>query len=101
RGAQEETYGWLRFGREELARHRDGLAIEGPMVPLFKALGFLDREDFLDPDSAANQQASNEWRRKAETAPAFMWLTTRNDAPDTRLLTGMAYARLNLAAAAM
>ena len=30
-----------------------------------------------------------------------MWLTTRNDAPETRLLTGMAYARLNLAATAL
>jgi hypothetical protein len=100
RGAQEETYGWLRFGREEVAEYRDGLAIEGPFVPLFKAMGFLDREDFLNPDSTANKEAAKEWRRKAETAPAFMWMTTRNDAPVTRIEAGMAYARLNLAATA-
>jgi hypothetical protein len=100
RGAQEETYSWLRFGHEEMAEHRDGLAIEGPLVPLFKAMGFLDREDFLNPDSTANKEAAREWRRKAETAPAFMWMTTRNDAPATRIEAGMAYARLNLAATA-
>jgi hypothetical protein len=100
RGAQEETYGWLRFGREEIAQRRDGLAIEGPMIPLLRALGFLDREDFLNPNSTANKQAADEWRRKAETSPAFMWLTTANDAPFTRLEAGMAYARLNLAASA-
>jgi hypothetical protein len=100
-GAQQETYRWLRFGREEAARHRDGLAIEGPMVPLFKALGFLGEDDFLNPDSTANQQAATEWRRKAETAPAFMWLTTANDAAATRLDAGAAYARMNLAATAL
>ena len=98
RGAQVETYSWLRFGREELARHRDGLAIEGPMVPLFKALGFLDEEDFLNPDSVGNKQAAQDWRAKAESAPAFMWLATPDDRPTTRLHAGMAYARLNLAA---
>lgn len=98
RGAQEETYSWLRFGRDEVARHRDGLAIDGPMVPLFKALGFLDREDFLNPDSTANKQAADDWRRKAETSPAFVWLNSTDDAATTRLLAGMAYARMNLAA---
>lgn len=100
RGAQEETFGWLRFGREEIARHRDGLAIDGPMIPLFKALGFLDLEDMLDPDSTSNKQAAADWRRKAEAAPAFMWLTTQDDGPASRIAAGMAYARMNLAATA-
>ncbi len=62
--------------------------------------GVLDREDFLNPDSTANKQGADEWRAKAETSPAFMWLTTANDTPSTRLATGIAYARLNLAATA-
>ncbi len=99
-GAQDETYGWLRFGRAQIAEHRDGLAIEGPMIPLFKAIGVLDREDFLNPGSTANKQGADEWRAKAESSPAFMWLTTANDTPSTRLATGIAYARLNLAATA-
>jgi hypothetical protein len=100
-GAQSETYRWLRFGRAHAARERDGLAIEGPMVGLAKSMGFLDEDDFLDPASTANQQAARDWRAKAESAPAFMWLATANDAPSTRLQAGMAYARLNLAATAL
>lgn len=99
-GAQEETYRWLRFGRREIAEHRDGLAIDGAMIPLFKSLGFLGLDDFLNPDSTANKQAAEEWRAKAESAPAFMWMTTAEDTPLARLTTGMAYARLNLSATA-
>jgi hypothetical protein len=97
-GAQEETYRWLRFGRAEIAEHRDGLAIDAPMAPLLRSMGFLDREDFLDPDSMANKQAAQDWRRKAESAQAFAWLSTPDDAPVRRLIAGMAYARMNLAA---
>lgn len=100
RGAQEETYGWLRFGREAIARNPDGLAIDGPMIPLLKTLGFLDRDDLLNPNSTASKQTADDWRRKAEAAPAFMWLNSADDAPLTRLLSGFAYARMNLAATA-
>lgn len=101
RGAQEETYQWLRFGREHAARERDGLALNGPMVGLAKAVGMLDEADFLDPDSFANKSAADDWRKKAESATGFMWLATADDRPETRLATGMAYARLNLAANAL
>ncbi|MGH6951736.1 MAG: Acg family FMN-binding oxidoreductase, partial [Vitreimonas sp.] len=100
RGAQEETYTWLRFGAREVAEHRDGLAIDAPMAPLLKATGLLSREAFLDPDSFANKQAAEDWKRKADTAPAFMWLSTPEDTPQARLIAGMAYARMNLAATA-
>ena len=100
RGAQDETYNWLRFGRSEIAEHRDGLAIEAPMAPLLKSIGLLSRDDFLDPDSFANKEAARDWRAKAESAPAFMWLTTPSDTPQARLMAGMAYARMNLAATA-
>lgn len=100
RGAQEETYKWLRFGAEERARHRDGLYIDVPVPGVLRALGMLNEETVVNPDSSANREVAEEWKRKAETAPAFMWLTTPNDTPTTRLMAGMAYARMNLAATA-
>lgn len=100
RGAQEETYNWLRLGREERARHRDGLFIDVPVPGLLRAIGMLDRDDLLNPESSANRQASAEWREKAMTAPAFMGLRSAEDAPATRLAAGRAYARMNLAATA-
>lgn len=96
-GAQRETYRWLRFGRDQVAAHRDGLAIEGPMIGPLKAIGMFDEADMIDPNSFANQTAASDWRKKAESATGFMWMTTPDDRPDTRIVTGMAYARLNLA----
>jgi hypothetical protein len=97
-GALEETYQWLRFGREEIAEHGDGLAIDAPMMPLFKMLGFLSREAMTDPNSQANRSALADWRKKAESAPAFLWLTSNDDTPTSRLMAGRFYARLALAA---
>ena len=100
-GAQRETYRWLRFGRDQVAAHRDGLAIEGPMIGPLKAVGMFDEADMINPESFANQSAASDWREKAESATGFMWMTTPDDRPDTRLVTGMAYARLNLAMTAL
>ncbi len=97
-GAQRETYRWLRIGREAIARERDGLAINSPMAPVLKAVGLLGEDDLINPDSLANSSTAKDWQAKAMSSPAFMWLTTANDAPTTRLEAGMAYARLNLAA---
>ncbi len=97
-GALEETYQWLRFGPEDVARHRDGLAIGGAMMPLFKALGFVSREAMTDPNSQSNKTALDDWKRKADSAPAFLWLTTTDDTAGSRLHAGRAYARLALTA---
>jgi hypothetical protein len=61
----------------------------------------FDEADMVDPSSFANQTAATEWRKKAESATGFMWMTTPDDRADTRLVTGMAYARLNLAMTAL
>lgn len=100
-GAQRETYRWLRFGREQVAEHRDGLAIEGPMIGVLKAAGVFGEDDLIDPDSFANSSAAKDWKAKAESATGFMWLATANDMPISRLQAGIAYARLNLAATAL
>jgi hypothetical protein len=100
-GALEETYGWLRFGREDVAEHRDGLAIEGAMIPLFKALGFLNREAMIDPESQSNKSALADWKKKAESAPAFLWMTTTENTPNARMSAGRAYQRLALTAQAL
>jgi hypothetical protein len=101
RGAQEETYRWLRFGEAEMAEHRDGLGVQGPLVGVLRGMGLLNEDAMLDPDSFANQSALKDWRAKAMSSPAFMWLATADDRPATRLAAGAAYARLNLMATAL
>lgn len=101
RKAQEETYRWLRFGEGEIARHRDGLGVQGPLAGVLRWMGFLDEENMLNPDGFANQSTLKDWREKAMSSPAFMWLATADDRPATRLAAGAAYARLNLTATAL
>jgi len=100
RGALEETYRWLRFGRTDALQKGDGLEISTPGISLFHALGFLNRAAMTDPNSDANKQALAMWKPKIDTAPAFAWLETQenDDTPTGRLYAGMAYARMNLAA---
>lgn len=100
-GAAAETFEWLRFGREEIARHQDGLAIDAPGIGIFRMLGQLDRDDLINPDSEANKSAARDWRELAMTAPAFLWLTSTGDTPSRRLNAGRAYARMALAATDM
>jgi hypothetical protein len=97
-----ETYRWLRFGRDQINAHRDGLAIDGALIGAMSALGLLSRDSMIDPHSFANQQAAQDWRRKAYTAPAFAWLSMpqNDDTPKGRLTAGMAYAAMNLEATA-
>lgn len=97
-GALEETFRWLRFGRAAIAEHRDGLGMTGAMMPLFKALGLLSHDAMTDPNSTSNKSALADWRKKAESSPAFLWLTTTDDTPASRLHAGRAYARLALTA---
>ncbi|MEQ1809331.1 MAG: hypothetical protein ABL889_05370 [Terricaulis sp.] len=97
-GAAAETFGWLRFGRREIAEHRDGLGMSGAGIELFKMLGQLNREQLIDPDSSANKTATKNWREMAMTSPAFLWITSNGDTPSMRLNAGRAYARLALAA---
>lgn len=97
-GALEETFQWLRFGREEIAAHRDGLGMAGAMMPVLKALGMLSHDAMTDPDSISNTSALADWRKKAESSPAFLWLTTNDDTPASRLQAGRAYQRLALTA---
>ncbi|MCX7359847.1 MAG: nitroreductase family protein [Alphaproteobacteria bacterium] len=97
-GAAAETFGWLRFGRREIAEHRDGLGMSGMGIEIFKMLGQLNREQLIDPDSSANKTAAKNWREMAMTSPAFLWITSNGDTPSMRLNAGRAYARLALAA---
>ncbi|MBI3440021.1 MAG: nitroreductase family protein [Proteobacteria bacterium] len=101
-GALAETYGWLRFGHDEVVRHRDGLAVEGPLIGPAKFLAMFSRANMLNPNSEANKQALQQWRQKIDASPAFAWLSMQedDDTPTGRLTAGMAYARMNLAATA-
>lgn len=98
--ALKESVDVMRIGAAEIARHRDGLTLEGPMIEIARATGMLKREAMLDPNSEANKQGQAMWKPLADTAPAFVWIAGADNTRVTQIAVGRAYARMNLAATA-
>ena len=95
-----ESYKVLRIGPEEIARHRDGLSINTPMVRALAALGLFDRSKAPGPDDTATTGQIKEFNARLATTPAFFWLVTEGNDRKTQVNAGRAYVRAQLAASA-
>ena len=98
--ALKETVAAMRIGSREVAKYRDGIALDGPVVNLLKATGLLTRSALLDPNSGMNVQGAEIWKKMIDTAPAFLWLHGPDNTRYTQIKAGRAYARINLEASA-
>ena len=96
----KESVDVMRIGSREVARYRDGIALDGPMMNLMKAAGLLSRSALLDPNSSINKEGAALWKKMADTAPAFLWLKGPDNERFTQIEAGRAYARINLEATA-
>lgn len=97
--AYQESVDLTRIGAEEIARHRDGLVLDGPMIEFARATGLLNHEVLADVNNPMVKQGYEAFRPLALEAPAFAWLTTADNSRATQIAAGRAYARMNLAAA--
>ncbi|MFN7163756.1 MAG: Acg family FMN-binding oxidoreductase [Hyphomonas sp.] len=96
----QESIDLMRIGPQEVARHGDGLTLEGPAIGLGKLVGAVSREALEDPSSAAFKQGLDMFRARAASARAFAWLTNDGATRESQLAAGRAYMRLTLEAAA-
>lgn len=96
--AFEESIELMRIGREEIARHRDGIDIGGPMVEAMAAVGLMSRDQIRKPGTMAHEQGKSMYRGLADSSPAFVWLISQGNDRATQLNAGRAWARMNLAA---
>ena len=96
-----ESVRLMRIGAAEIAKHRDGIALEGPMIEALRATGLISREALADPNSGASKSGLDMWRRMIEGTPAFVWLRGPDNSRATQLAAGASYARMHLAATAM
>ena len=95
-----ESYRVLRIGPGEIAQHRDGLAINTPMVRALAALGLFDRSRAPAPDDMATTSQIEDFNAKIAGTPAFFWLVTEGNDRKTQVNAGRAYVRAQLAATA-
>lgn len=98
--AHLETVNLMRVGREEIATHRDGIAIRGSMVEFARAVGLVNKKTLADIENTQTREGLEAWRPLALDAPAFIWIDTTGNTRATQIEAGRAYARMNLAATA-
>lgn len=96
--AHHETARLLRVGREQIARHRDGIAVTGAFVEAAAALNLVTFDMLANPDHPFTKPSIDAWRPLAEDAPAFFWITSAENTRAAQIAAGRAYARVNLKA---
>jgi hypothetical protein len=98
--ALKESVDVMRIGDRAVTEHRDGIALDGPMMNLLGAAGLMSPAALLDPQSEANKAGMQMWKAMADSAPAFLWQIGVDNRRTTQLAVGAAYLRLNLEATA-
>jgi len=96
--AYEESIQLMRIGAAEIARHRDGISIHGPMMWWLRRFGMLDKAVLRDPGSQSFEVGLDMARDQGGSAMGFFWLATADNARATQLKAGRAYVRLHLKA---
>jgi nitroreductase len=100
-----ESIKLTRVGPEEIARHRDGISVNGLMPRLASAFGAFDRTKPPAEGSAAYRQMMARFEGHSRTAMGFVWLSTptaehaaRGTTRSAEVQAGRAYMRLQLKA---
>lgn len=97
--ALDELSRVMRLAPAEVLAHRDGIVpLPGPAGWVASLL--FGRRSLADPDSFMTRSGLRQMQAWAETATAFVWLTTAGNDRDEQVAAGRAYMRLDLAASA-
>ncbi len=97
----KESIDVVRLGAEEIARHRDGFALTGPMIWALRHAGVMTREKAMTPGTMAWNGGRDYALRGYASAAGFGWFSTEDNTRPTQIAAGRAYARLNLKATAL
>ena len=100
-----ESVRLTRVGADEIARYRDGICINEPMLVALDKLGLFDRQNPPTEGSAAYKSTMARFEGHSRTAMGFVWLSTDTgaNAPARRtrgaeVSAGRAYVRQQLKA---
>ena len=94
----QESIDLIRIGGDEIARHRDGISLRGPLFWWGRKLGFIDRAALADTSGAGFRATAARYAALHSATPAFGWIATADNSRITQLAVGRLYARLNLRA---
>ncbi|MBX3498520.1 MAG: nitroreductase family protein [Alphaproteobacteria bacterium] len=94
----KESIDVVRLGTAEIARHRDGISLTGPMMWALRQAGVMTHEKAMTPGTMAWNGGRDYALKGYDSAAGFGWFSTEGNARATQIAAGRAYARLNLKA---
>jgi hypothetical protein len=98
--ANGETCDRTFIGEQEVAAHRYGISLRGPLMEALHATGVLTRDTLRKEGSFAFDQSLAFMKGLADSAQAFLWIANMGETRADQIAAGRAYVRANLAATA-
>ncbi|MDP1962442.1 MAG: twin-arginine translocation pathway signal protein [Reyranella sp.] len=101
RRTHKESIDVARIGAAEIAAHRDGISLKGPMIWALRQAGAMTPEKAMTPGTLAWNGGRDYVMAGYASARAFGWIASADNARPTQIATGRAFVRLQLAATAL
>lgn len=89
----------MRIGPTEIARHRDGISLNGTMPRLMHAVGLFDPLEVPGPGSENLKRVMERWAA-FESGSGYLWLASTGNTRQVQVDAGRAYVRMHLQATA-
>jgi len=97
----KESIDVARIGASEIAAHRDGISLKGPMIWALRQVGAMTPEKAMTPGTLAWKGGRDYAMAGYASARAFGWIASPDNGRPTQVATGRAFVRLQLAATAL
>ncbi|MEW6598583.1 MAG: twin-arginine translocation pathway signal protein [Pseudomonadota bacterium] len=98
--ANGETCDRTFIGEQEVAAHRYGVSLRGPLMEVLHATGVLTQDTLRKEGSFAFDQSLAFMKGLADSAQGFLWIANKGETRADQIAAGRAYVRANLAATA-
>ncbi len=97
----KESIDVVRIGAAEIAAHRDGISLKGPMIWALRQVGAMTPAQAMTPGTLAWNGGRDYVMAGYASAHAFGWIASADNARQTQIAVGRAFVRLQLAATAL
>jgi hypothetical protein len=97
----KESIDLMRMGKAEIEANPDGIDMGGLFLETLGLLGQLERDDLVNPESAAFKNGIPIILEPLETAMGYVFIKTQANTRKDQIEAGRGYVRMNLKATAL
>lgn len=97
----KESIDVVRLSSTDIAHHRDGISLTGPMIWALRQVGVMTHDKAMMPGTMAWNGGRDYALKGYASAAGFGWFSTGDNTRITQIAAGRAYARLNLTATSL